>query len=174
MPTPLEFSSPTLLCLGRLAKQKGFDIAIQAFSQVSKKFPHLRLHIAGDSPERANLENLAKTLGVKEQVTFMGYIGLDEIPAIMNQATLSLMPSRFESFGLVALHTAQMERPLIATKIDGLPEIVIDKETGLLIPAEDPEALAQAIDLLLSQPELAISMGKNHRNAQRLILLKKK
>jgi glycosyltransferase involved in cell wall biosynthesis len=78
----------------------------------------------------------------------------------MNRATAVLMPSRWEPFGLVALQAAQMARPVIASRIDGLREVVVHGQTGFLVPPEDPAALADAIAGLLGDAEQASAMGR--------------
>jgi glycogen(starch) synthase len=83
---------------------------------------------------------------------------------LINTATVVIMPSRWEeTFGLVALQAAQMARPVVATLVGGLPEIVIDKETGLLVPNEDHHALSEAVIWLLRNKREAVRMGENAR-----------
>jgi glycosyltransferase involved in cell wall biosynthesis len=78
---------------------------------------------------------------------------------LMGDATLVLVPSRLEGFGLVALEAGSMARPVVATRVGGLPELIIHHETGLLTPGDNSEALTEAIVLLLEQPKIATSMG---------------
>jgi glycogen(starch) synthase len=158
-PLPLPFDPPTILLLGRLSIEKGFDTAIKAFSLVKKRGTHAQLVIAGSGPERAFLEHLVNKLGLVDLVRFTGELSREEVPCIINKATLFLVPSHFEPFGLVALEAMQMQRPVIASNVGGLPEIVSHEETGLLVPPEDPEALCNAIQQLLDKPDVAIRMG---------------
>jgi glycogen(starch) synthase len=159
LPTPLPVEAPRLLCLGRLTPQKGFDLAVTAFATVRRSFPNARLIIAGDGKERTLLEQQAVQLGVKEVVDFLGWVAPDTVPSLLNTATLVLMPSRFEGLPVVALQAELMARPIIATRIGGLSEIVVQEETGLLVEPEDSSSLAEAIVTLLTHPETAMRMG---------------
>lgn len=158
-PAPLLFSSPRLLCLGRLVPQKGFDLALTAFRSIADKFRQASLVIAGEGLGRAALEEQARKLGLAERVEFTGWIAPGQVPALINTATVVLLPSRREGLPLVSLQAAQMARPTVAARVGGLPEIVIDGETGLLFDAEDSAALARAIEFLLEHPERAVQMG---------------
>ncbi len=157
-PLPLPFTPPVLLLLGRLRSGKGFDTALRAFSLLKKRGSKARLLIAGAGDERPCLENLANELGLVD-VEWMGEVTRDCVPSLINRATLLLVPSYFEAFGLVALEAMQMERPVISSRIGGLTEIVSHCETGLLVPPKDPVALCQAVLELLNQPEQAKRMG---------------
>jgi glycogen synthase len=163
-PSPLPFDPPVVLCLGRLAAEKGFDFALEAFAKVHATSPGPRLWIAGNGPERKALEARAERLGIGRQVEFTGWIEPTRVPDLLNRATVVLMPSKWaEPFGLVALQAGQMGRPVIATATGGLPEIVNDGETGLLVPVGDVEAVAGALKLLLASPERALTMGRRAR-----------
>lgn len=162
-PTPLCFSPPVLLILGRLAPEKGFKSAIEAVSLLRKNGCLAKLIIAGDGIDRPALHCLVKELGLDDAVEFTGSLQRDEIPHVINRASLVLIPSYFESFGLVALEAMQMGRPVIASNIGGLPEIITDSGLGCLVPPKDPEALRRAIQDLLNQPQKAIAMGKRAR-----------
>ena len=168
MPTlpsaPLRFEPPRLLCLGRLAPEKGFDVALEAFAGLVGRFPGLELMVAGDGPCRAALERQAIGLGIAGAVRFTGWVAPDRTPELLNGATLVVMPSRWqEPFGLVALEAAQMGRPIVATRVGALPEIVVEGETGLLVDNENSGALAAAIASLLERPEHAVRMGEAAR-----------
>ena len=160
-PERLPLDRPRLLCVGRVVEDKGFDIAVRALPLIIKHFPEARLVIAGDGPARPHLERLAADLGIKDRVVFPGWIPPEKVPELMNSATVVLMPSRLrEAFGLVVLQAAQMARPVVATRVGGLPEVVADKETGLLVPKENPLALAEAVVSILQDPAGAKEMGR--------------
>jgi glycogen synthase len=163
LPAPLPTQSQRLLCIGRLSKEKGFDLALTAFASIGKRFPDLRLVMAGDGPERATLANQAAELGLKDTIDFLGWVGPEDVLALINTATVVVMPSRAESFPMVALQAAQMARPVVGTRVGGLPE-VIDQQTGLLVDKENPEALAKAIAFLLDHPVRATQMGQAARD----------
>ena len=160
-PEALPVLTPRLLCIGRLVSEKGFDIALRAAASIIGRFPGLRLIITGDGPERVNLQRQATDLGIEKAVEFTGWISPDAVPALLNTATAVLMPSRCqEAFGLIALEAALMSRPVVASRIGGIPEIVLHNQTGLLVEAGNSTALAEAISHLLDQPEIAVRMGQ--------------
>ena len=162
-PTPLPFDPPNILCVGRLVDCKGFDLALRAFAILVERFPGASLTVAGDGPEKGELEAQARDLGIAEAVQFVGWIAPDDVPALMQNATIVLVPSRLEAFGLVAAEAALMARPVVATRVGGLPEVVIDGETGLLVEPEDAGAMARQAGRLLAQPEEARRMGQAAR-----------
>jgi glycosyltransferase involved in cell wall biosynthesis len=154
----LDGHSPVVGFFGRLIHQKGVDVLLDAFQQVWQRSPSVRLVIVGDGNRRASLEHQAHTLGLDEAVTFTGWV--NEAHRLMPACEVVVMPSRWEGFGLVALEAMSAARPLIASRVSALPEIVADGQTGILVPPEDPSALADAIQSLLSDPERALSMGQ--------------
>jgi glycogen(starch) synthase len=164
LPDPLPFDEPRLLCLGRHVHEKGFDLALRALSTLVDRFPKLRLIIASDGHARPDLERQTAKLGLTQVVDFIGWVEFAKIPALLNSATVVLMPSRvIEGFGLVAMEAAMMGRPVVAARSGGLPEVVIDGRTGLIVESEDSTALAAAIAFLLDHPEAAAEMGQTAR-----------
>jgi glycogen(starch) synthase len=162
-PLPLPFSPPRLLCIGRLVPDKGFDLAIKAFIPIAEKYPNSKLTIAGDGPIRVELEQLAKDLKLNTAVEFLGSVDPKRISELINQNTLVIMPSTYESFGLVAVQAAQMERPIVATNVGGLKEIILQGQTGLLVNNHDQKELIENITYILENPTIAAEMGKNAR-----------
>jgi glycogen(starch) synthase len=143
-PEPLPVKVPHLLCMGRLVPNKGFDLALQALATLSARFPRLRMTIAGDGPSRRDLEALTRELGLDDAVDFVGWVSPDEVAELINTATIVVVPSRgWEALPLVALEAAFMERPVVAAKDAGLPEVVVHRETGLLVDKEDSAGLAE-------------------------------
>ena len=167
---PLPFDSPLLLCVGRLVHEKGFDIALNAFSSVIKRFPNARLVIAGDGYAKSDLIQLTTRLGLTDAVEFAGWVEPEKILELINTATMVIMPSRWaEPFGLVALQATQMARPVVATRVGGLPEVITHGETGLLVEKENSEALSEAIIFLLQNKDIAMRMGQTAKSrAQKL------
>lgn len=163
-PSPLPTDTPRLLCLGRLAPQKGFDLALTAFASIIKRFPHARLVLAGDGPERSALERQTSQLGLTHAVDFLGWVLPEKIPTLLNTATMVVMPSRWEGHPLVALQASLMARPIVATRVGGLPEIVDHQRTGLLVEKENSIALADAITFLLGNIATASRMGQEARS----------
>ncbi len=159
-PAPLIFEKPCIAGIGRLVHEKGFDLLLDAIPAILERFPTLIVQMIGDGNERIALEQRAINLGIKERVEFIGSIPTEDIPTYINKATLVVIPSRWvEAFGIVAVEAALMARPVIATNTGGLAEIIIDGVTGFLVELENPQALADAIIKLLSQPEKAQQMG---------------
>jgi glycogen(starch) synthase len=161
--------------VGRLAAEKGVDVAVDAFAMIFKRFPHARFKIAGDGPARGELEQQVAMLGLTDAVEFTGWIHPEKIPALINKCTLVVVPSRYrEPFGLVAVEAAQMGRPVVAARTGGLCETVANQKTGLLFENEDAAALAKEIAFLLNHPDTAVQMGQaGRRRALKIFSLKK-
>jgi len=162
-PTVLPFAPVRLLCLGRLTRQKGFDIALAALSLIRAHFANVRLVIAGDGVERRQLEQQIDDLELSGQVECLGWVAPDRIPALINSATMVLMPSRIEGLPLVALQAAMAARPIVATRVGGIPEVIVHQDTGLLVEPENASALAGAVMFLLANPDIAVEMGYSGR-----------
>ena len=158
---PLSFDPPRLLCLGRVVRDKGFDIAIDAFSRLNRdRFPGIELVVAGDDPARAQLEAQAAALNLGDSVAFTGWIRPEDVAATIDLATMMIVPSRSrEAFGNVAIQAMQRGRPVIGADVGGIPEIVTDGTTGYIVAAENPGVLAAAMDQLLTERESAVRMG---------------
>jgi len=167
-PAPRPHADPVVLGLGRLVPEKGFDLAIQAFADVVHRFPRARLLIAGEGAARPELERLVEACGISEVVEFMGTVASAEIPALINMASVIVVPSRWdEPFGLVALEAALMARPVVAARVGGLTEAVEHGASGLVVDSEDPAALANAVMQLLADPATADRMGLSARERAR-------
>lgn len=157
-PRPPQYTdeSPRLLAIGRLIPIKGFDVLLEAFAQARAKLPSLTLEIAGDGALRERLEASAG-----DGVTFLGRV--DPIGPAIERAAVVVVPSRGEGFGMVALEAMERGRAVIASAVGGLPELVAPGETGLLVPAECPDALAAAIVELCSDLDRVRALGLNGR-----------
>jgi glycogen(starch) synthase len=166
-PSPLPRERPTVLCVGRLTAEKGFDVAVSALAGVCRRRPDVSLIIGGDGPERPFLERQAAELGLAGQIEFLGWIPPARVPAVIDTASVVVVPSREEAFGIVALEAAAMARPVVATRVGGLPEVVVHGCTGLLVEREDAAAVEAAVEWLLGHPEAAARMGAAAR--QRVI-----
>jgi len=162
-PTPLSFEQPRVVCLGRLITAKGFDLAMKAFVSVRAEHPGAQLVIAGDGPEKGNLQQLAHHLGVEQSVQFVGFVRPDDVPGLLNSATIVMLPSRREGLPMVAIEAAMMARPIVAARTGGLPEIIIDGQTGLLVEQENVQALGEALGSLLRRTDQATELGRNAR-----------
>jgi glycosyltransferase involved in cell wall biosynthesis len=144
---------------------KGFDVALAALARLLPRFPDLVLSIAGDGPERAALEAQAARAGVGENVVFLGWQSPQELASRMRAASVVLVPSRAdgtaytEALTLVALEAAAVGRAVVASRVGGLGEAIVDGVTGLLVAPDDDEALARATATLLADPARAAAMG---------------
>lgn len=161
---PLPVDPPIFLCLGRLVAWKGFDVAVTAFARLLEEFPRTRLIVAGDGPERAGLEARAKALGIRSAVEFRGWVPPERVVHCINESSVVVIPSRRdENLPMVAIQAAQMARPVIASNVSGLPEIVEDGKTGLLVEPDQLEALAAAMGSVARDGEEARRLGLANR-----------
>ena len=144
---------PIVLSVARLHKQKGHTYLVESSTSV----PDAIFVFAGDGPERDYLEKYSKELNVDERIIFLGH--RDDIPSLINTCDLFVLPSLFEGFPLTILEAMAAGKPIVATDIPGTNEEVIHNETGLLVPPKDSQALAVAINSLLSNPAFARQLG---------------
>ncbi|GAB4473999.1 MAG: glycosyltransferase [Anaerolineae bacterium] len=154
----IDHQGPLAGAFGRLIPVKGHDVLLDAFARAVARHPDARLVIVGDGPLRDDLQAQAERLGVGGSVYFAGWI--DNAHRLMPACDLVVIPSRSEGFGLVTLEAMGCSLPVIATRVMALPEIVVDGETGLLVPPDDPAALAAALDSLLGDPARAAAYGQ--------------
>jgi glycosyltransferase involved in cell wall biosynthesis len=152
--------------IGRFIPVKGFEYLIAAHAKASAALPQLRLVLVGDGDLREPLTVRARSLGVAETVTFTGMVGRDEIPAYLAAADIVVVPSiRYEGYvdGLpnVALEAMAAGRPLVATRVGGLPDLVHPGENGMLVDEKDIDGLAEAIVTLARDRDLRTRIGRN-------------
>jgi glycosyltransferase involved in cell wall biosynthesis len=148
---------PVAGVVGRLVAQKGIDILIDAFPMVLARHPDATLLIAGDGPDRASLERRAARVGLGDRGRFIGWT--DRPRDVMAACDVMVMPSRWEGFGLAALEAMACGRPVVASDVDALPEVVRHDESGLLVPVGDARSLAGAVNALLDRPDWAAALG---------------
>jgi glycosyltransferase involved in cell wall biosynthesis len=141
----------------RLVEQKGVIYALQAFQKIAKKFPSAHLVIAGDGPLRQSLAGEVIPLGLQGQVHFLGW--RDDISLVMAGLDVLVVPSLWEGFGLVILEAMARQVPTIASAVSAIPEIIVDGETGLLVPPRDVDALAGALETMFADHALRRHMG---------------
>lgn len=151
----------SLLYSGRLngpRQQKGIDVLLRSLPLVVRHHDVV-LNIIGTGPRLEQHTALAEELNVHRYVNFFGFIEHDKMPAYYAQADLFILPSRRESFGLVLVEAMACGVPVVATTAGAIPEVVEHGVTGLLVPPDDPEALAGAMNSLLSDPNRMKAMG---------------
>jgi len=141
----------------------GLEYLVKSVPTVTKRRRDIIYIIGGDGPLRPRLENLVKSLGVERYVIFTGYIPRDQLPYYYAASDVVVVPSLQESWSLVATEAMATGKPVIATKVGGLPDQIIDGYNGFLVPPRDPEAIAQKILYLVENPEKSREMGKNAR-----------
>lgn len=152
--------STTVGVVARLSPEKNVPLALRAFALVAKELPKARLEIFGDGPERTELERLAEELGLSERTTFHGYV---EGARGAGRFSVLAVPSTKESFGVAALEAMADGLPVVATRVGGLPEVVVHGKTGVLVPPEDPLAMANALLDMLRDNERAKRFGEAGR-----------
>ena len=139
---------PVLACVARLEAQKGVDVALHALHRCRPVQPEPTLVVLGEGPERPRLEGLARELGVR--LLLPGRV--PDVGAVLRRADLLVHPARWEGFGLAVLEAMLCSLPVVTTNVSSLPELVVDGETGFLVPPDDAEALAHAVDRVLEDP----------------------
>ena len=152
-----DWSSPRLLSVGRIVHQKGLDLAMHALGGL--KDLDWEWRIAGDGPQLQALQSLAEELGIQGRVLFSGWQSRQQITESYKQSNLFLFPSRHEGMPNALLEAMASGLPVVATCIAGNEELVVDGETGYLVPAEDIEALQNALKKLLDDAGLRQQMG---------------
>ncbi len=154
---PYTGSEPRLVCVGRLIPIKGHVVLLRALARARQEVPGIVLDVAGRGPLAPALARYARELGIEEAVRFLGFVS--PIEAAFEDAAIVVVPSLGEGFGMVALEAMERGRPVIASAVGGLPEIVADGETGLVVPPADVGALADAIVALAGDLPRAAEMG---------------
>lgn len=164
-PPPLK---PTRICFMKaLMHRYGPDILLRAIAKVKESIPDIRLSIAGTGEMETVLRRLTAELDLEENVSFVGFVDNREIYSFISKHHFMAMPSLEESFGVAAVETAASGRAVIATNVGGIPEVVLDGETGLLVPPGDVDALAAAIVRLSTDEALNRRLGDNGREFAR-------
>lgn len=155
-----------LLIVGRMAaseRYKGHDQVLEALPHL----PDARLVVAGDGDDRSRLAARAADLGLAGRVAFTGFVSEATLIELYRRAAVFVMPSLGEGFGLVYLEAMRAAKPCVAARGSAAEEVVVDGETGLLVPQEDTGELAAALQRLLASPEAARRMGEAGRRRWR-------
>ena len=156
-------TAPYILSVLQLVDYKGADVLIRAFASVCQNYPNTRLKLASDGPNRRDYEALATSLAIRDRVDFLGVLERADIAAQLRGCTFFVLPSRTnsESFGIAAAEAMALDKAVIVSRIGGLPNLVEDGDTGLLVPPGDDAALASAIRRLMDDPAETRRLGRN-------------
>lgn len=153
-----------ILFLGRLdIYQKGLDILLQAFQEVVKVLPDIKLVIAGSGRQEKKFEQMVANNPAREKIELVGRVIGQRKKDFLKNCLFVCMPSRFESWGIVALEAGACGKAVVGTQINGLSEAIRQNETGVLVPKESPDALAEAIINLAVDKDKRIKLGKKGR-----------
>jgi glycosyltransferase involved in cell wall biosynthesis len=149
--------APIIASVGRLVKLKNFEAAIQALNNLSDR--SFEYWILGSGPLEADLKSLVKSLGMESKVKFLGF--RKDIPDLLRQADIFLLPSLWEGFGLAVVEAMAAGLPVVVSNVPGLQEIVPqESQAGFLVDPASPNDIADALDKLLEDPDLRSQMGK--------------
>lgn len=153
---------PPTLRVGMIARMnntvKNYPIFLRAAARLAPRFPNLEFLLVGDGPLRPDLERLAQSLGLGQHAVFLG--DRRDIPAILASMDISVLPSRSESLSNAIIESMAAGLPVVATRVGGNGELVRDGETGLLVPVNDEASLADALERLITQPELRSAFAR--------------
>jgi len=152
---------PIVSIIGRLTSQKGHRYFLESAKCILEVWPETRFLIVGDGPLRDELESLSLSLGIAQAVRFLGY--RQDIATLMGMSDVIVMPSLREGLPYILLEALALARPVVGTRVGGIPEVIKHGETGFLVPSKDSEGLAEAIIQLLGNPEEAARLGERGR-----------
>ncbi|MGH2598497.1 MAG: glycosyltransferase, partial [Dehalococcoidia bacterium] len=155
------------LCLGRLVERKAQGLLLEAIASVANEGIEIEVTLAGDGPERGRLERRAAELGIEDQVRFTGVVGQDEALTLYRECDIFCLPSRSEGLPAVLIEAMACGIPVVATRIDAVPELVEDGVSGLLVPPRDATGLASALRRLHDEPQLGQRLGSAGREKVR-------
>jgi L-malate glycosyltransferase len=152
-----------VVSVANLRQEKGHDVLIDAAARVVHCFPDARFDLVGDGPERERLEALVRARGLSRAVVFRGHV--ENVAAILEQADIFAHPSRTEAFPNALLEAMAAGLPVVASAVGGIPEIIEEGHTGLLVPAGDRQALADRISRLMADGDEGVRIGAAARRA---------
>lgn len=150
-------------CVKHLEDKYGIRHLIRAVPRIRKQFSNIEVSIVGGGTQKQSYEDLVSRLGIEGIVRFSGEVPHSEIPELLKRMDIFVMPSEIEGFGVAALEASAAGLPVLASKVGGIPEVVKDGETGILIPPGDQNAIAQAVVKLAQDPQLRHKLGENGR-----------
>ncbi|MFM0071057.1 glycosyltransferase family 4 protein [Paraburkholderia sediminicola] len=148
IPASPQLTRPSIVTVAGMYERKGIQDLLRAFAQLCERFPSAALYLVGDGPDRAVMETLAQELGIAHRAHFTGFVANPR--AYLAEADVFVLASHKEPGGLVLCEAREAGCAIVATRVDGNPEMLDDGEAGLLVPPSTPQVLADAIELLLT------------------------
>jgi glycosyltransferase involved in cell wall biosynthesis len=158
-------SQPMILFTGKLVPRKGVDVLLRALPQVLREM-EVKLVLAG-SGNQQDYQQLAEALGILDKLRFLGRVPDDTLRLLYSSCDLFVLPSRLEGLGIVILEAMAAGKPIVATNVGGIPEIIESGQNGILVEAGEEGKLAGAIVKVLSDNPLARAMGENNKKKVR-------
>ena len=158
-PAAVEPRPKEILIVGNLLRGKGHELVLQTIGKLKPVHPELQCRIIGEGPDRARFAELAKTLGIEQQVQFLGQQSRSQVADAMRRCTILALPSRYEGLGCVYLEAMACAKPVIACRGQGIDEIIEHGRNGWLIPVDGLNELVQGLRTLLDSPELCARIG---------------
>ena len=160
---PDLIGAKVILFVGRLVGYKGVDLLLRAFWKLAKKWPDARVCILGNGPEGAFLNHLSSKLGVADKVTWLSYVPNFVLPQLYTISKVFVLPSLVEPLGIVLLEAMASGKPIVATDVGGIPDLVLNGVNGILVKRNSTAELGNALDELIGDEELARRMGEEGR-----------
>lgn len=157
----ISTGQPIIGTVGNLFAVKGQTYLLRACKTVASIYPNFVLLVAGEGEQLGPLEKEASDLGISGNVRFLGF--RDDVPSLLQAMNVFVLPSLSEGLPLSVLEAFALQKPVVATNVGGIPEIVQDGATGYLVPPRNPEALAEKIIMFLRNPQMAANMGRAGR-----------
>jgi glycosyltransferase involved in cell wall biosynthesis len=151
--------------VGRLVEQKDYPTQLKAFAISASRAPNLRMVLAGAGPLDAALREMVQDLGIEERVHFLGH--WERVPLLLRSLDVFVLASKFEPFGVALLEAKAAGVAIVATRVNEIPEIIDDGDSGLLTPAKDPEKLAECFLKLAEDTSLRAELGEHARTDAR-------
>lgn len=161
----IEPGTPVVGTVCVLRPQKALEVLVEAAATLAERFPALRVLVAGEGDERERLEGMISSRGLGSTVTLLGHVA--DVPDLLAALDVAVCCSDFEGSPLSVMEYMEAGRPVVATRVGGLPDLIEDGVHGLLVPRRDPAALATAIGRLVERPELAAEMGRRGQERRR-------
>jgi len=153
-----------ILTLGTYAPIKGHDVLIKAFKEFTHAYPDVHLVIAGRKTEHAKkTSDLISSYNLENKITCLYDLSHPEAMYVLKNCFIFAFPSRNEAFGISLVEAGYFSKPIVATQVGGIPEVIINNETGILVPTEDHKALSKKMTFILNSPDTAKEMGKSMR-----------